>query len=148
MGNMNLIQNIQRWVESTFAPAPQKPRVEVVKQYTIQTSGKRRGRRSTVVKRIPRPYWEEHGWQHQGGTYQGLYQTRFGSWSGYATVSPSGRVEVFIHNPPAVLELHPHWPCFNQRNDGWYFVHPNKRIADVSSAIINVEKTITEAYEI
>jgi hypothetical protein len=76
-----------------------------------------------------------------------VYQTRFGNWSGYVMLSPGGRVEVFIHNPPAVLERHPHWPCFNKRSDGWYFIHPIRPIADVSAGIINVEKIITEAYE-
>lgn len=104
-------------------------------------------RKSTLVKRTPRPYWDEHGWRREGGKYSGLYQTRFGNWAGYVTVSPSGRVEVFIQHPPAVLEQHPHWQCFFQRHNGWYFVHSTSPISDVSAGIINVEKTITEAYE-
>jgi hypothetical protein len=148
MGQMsNFIHNLQRWVERKFTPEREKPRVEVIQQYTVKSTGSRRGSRSTVVKRTPRPYWEEHGWKRERQTYQGMFQTRFGSWSGYVTKSPGGRVEVFIHNPPTVLERHPHWPCFNKRKDGWYFVHPIRPIADVSAGIINMEKTITEAYE-
>jgi len=141
------IRNICRWVEQALVPDPTAPRVEVVEQYTIQSQGVRRGQRSVLVNRVPRPYWEERGWQKVGGKYEGMYQTRFGHWFGYVTVSPSGRVEVFIRNPPACLEKHPHWACFNKRLDGWYFIHPIKSIADVSAGIINVEKTITEAYE-
>jgi hypothetical protein len=140
------LAKIQRTIESAFQSEPPAPKVEVLQQYTIQPTGSRRGRR-TLVKRIPRPYWEEHGWRRERRNYQGNFQTRFGSWAGYVTESPSGRVEVFIHNPPEVLKRHSHWQCFNQRDDGWYFVHSVRPIADISAGIINVEKTITEAYE-
>jgi hypothetical protein len=56
-------------------------------------------------------------------------------------------VEVYIHNPPPVLERHPHWQCFNKRTGGWYFVHPVTHVADVSAGILGLEKTIVEAYE-
>ena len=143
----NLIHNFQRWVESAFAPGRVAPKVEMRKQYAIRPPPPHVLRKSTLVKRTPRPYWDEHGWRREGGKYSGLYQTRFGNWAGYATVSPSGRVEVFIQHPPAVLEQHPHWQCFNKRHNGWYFVHSTSPISDVSAGIINVEKTITEAYE-
>jgi hypothetical protein len=55
-------------------------------------------------------------------------------------------VEVFIHDPPPVLERHAHWQCFNQRGGGWFFVHPATPLTDVSAGIMGVEKTITEAY--
>jgi len=42
---------------------------------------------------------EERGWHKEGGTYHGDYSTRFGTWPGMITVSPSGRVEFFIQDP-------------------------------------------------
>lgn len=131
-------------------PPPQLPPaqlVQVQRQYALAGSGSSRSR-AIVVKRDPRPYWAEHGWQHENGIYTGNFQTKFGSWPGYITVSPGGRVEVFIRNPPAKLHRHPHWPCFRARNDGWFFVHPNTPVADVSAGILAVEKTIAEAYAI
>lgn len=100
-----------------------------------------------VVKRIPLPYWQERGWCNDGSNYNGHFQTLFGRWPGYATVSPSGRVEIYIQNPPAVLSKHAHWPCFRKQKGGWFFVHPVHKVPDVSAGILGVEKTITEAHE-
>jgi hypothetical protein len=142
------LRAIHRWIEEPGEARRSEPSVAVLRQYIPSSSSSTRSGSRTVVNRIPRPYWEERGWRRDGGTYAGTYQTAFGSWQGYVTESPSGRVEVFIHNPPPVLERHPHWQCFNKRNDGWFFVHPVKRVADVSAGILGVEKTINEAYEI
>ena len=146
-GIMGILNNIQRLIEDNFVAYRAQSKVEVLNQYTIHSHPGGGVRRSIVVTRIPRSYWEEQGWQQKGGKYDGMFQTRYGSWAGYATQSPSGRVEIFIRNPPKALEHHPHWSCFNKRKDGWFSVHPTRPIADVSAAIINVEKTITEAYE-
>jgi len=120
----------------TYPPQPQVPR------------SSRRRRPAIRVQRNPIPYWEERGWKRAGSKFEGLFQTRFGRWLGRVTVSPSGRLEVFIHNPPAALHRHPHWPCFHARATGWYFIHPTTPVRDVSAGILSVEKTIEEAYAI
>jgi len=138
---------IHKFLEEPAEPDRSAPRVDMRPQRSAPPSASRRSSSRIVVNRIPRPYWDERGWRKEGGNYQGHFQTRFGNWQGYVTVSPSGRVEVYIHNPPAVLERHPHWPCFQPRDNGWFFVHPGKRVADVSAGILSLEKTIAESYE-
>jgi hypothetical protein len=107
----------------------------------------RRGPR-TIVQRIPRPYWENNGWIFYGDCYEGHYQTDYGSWLGEITVSPSGRIEVFIWSPPAELQNHSHWQCFMKRDDDWYGVHSPEPITDISAAIISVENIIAESFEL
>ncbi len=142
------LQAIQRWLEGPTDVKQPEPTVTVRRQYVLSPPTSRRPGSRIVVNRSPRPYWEERGWRHEGGIYQGNYQTPSGTCQGYVTVSPGGRVEVFIHNPPPALQRHPHWECFQRRNDGWFFVHPVKRVADVSAGILGVEKTIAEAHEL
>jgi hypothetical protein len=140
------IRIFEHWLEKAGILEANVPRVVVPRQQVpLPCASKRPGSR-VVVNRIPIPYWKERGWKKEGGSYQGNFQTPFGQWPGYVTVSPSQRVEVFIHNPPTVLKRHSHWQCFNKRDGGWYFVHPVVRIADVSAGILGVEKTIAEAY--
>ncbi len=122
------------------------PTVVVRRQYVPSQSG--RGTPSLVVQRAPTPYWEERGWRQQGSDFLGMFQTPFGSWPGCLRLSPSGRIEVFVQNPPSALQRHPHWPCFRLRSDGWYFVHPVTVVPDISAGILGVEKTINEAYAI
>jgi hypothetical protein len=149
MGKMKtFFHAVQRWLEEPSQVKRPEQAVAVRRHYIPPSPTSTRSGSRIVVNRIPHPYWEERGWRREGRAYTGTYQTLFGSWHGYVTVSPSGRVEVFIHNPPSVLERHPHWPCFNQRSDGWFFVHPVTRVADVSAGILAVEKTIAESYEI
>jgi hypothetical protein len=143
-----LLRAIQRWLEEPGEVRPSEPSVAVLRQYIPSSSSSSRSGSRTVVKRSPRAYWEERGWRRNGRIFEGDYQTAHGSWHGCVSESPGGRVEVFIHNPPPVLERHPHWQCFNKRNDGWFFVHPVTRVADVSAGILGLEKTITEAYEL
>jgi len=139
---------IQRWLEDFGAPTPSSPTTNVRRLVVPASRVYRRTGSRIFVNRIPRPYWQERGWRQEGGTYRGNFQTRFGNWAGYVTESPGGRVEVFIHNPPSILERHPHWNCFSNRGGGWFFVHPATRVADVAAGIIGVEKTINEAYAI
>lgn len=142
-----LLRRIQRWVEAAAGDGWSTPRVTVVQhRRATHPLAPGLGRPRTFVSRTPRPYWEERDWRRDGHVYHGAYHTRHGSWSGRVTVSPAGRVEVFIKNPPKVLARHPHWNCFNQRDGGWFFVHPVTPVADVSAGIIAVEKTIDEAY--
>jgi len=142
------LQAIERWLKGPGDANRPEPTVTVRRQYVPSSPSSRRPGSRILVKRTPRPYWEERGWRNEGGIYTGNYQTPSGSCPGYVTVSPSGRIEVFIHNPPSVLQRHPHWECFQHRKDGWYFVHPVWPVADVSAGILGVEKTIAEAYEL
>lgn len=103
--------------------------------------------RRQVVKRDQRPYWKQRGWRSTlTGTFVGWYRTQFGSWRGKAKRRRSGGVKLFIHAPPAVLENHSHWACFRPRSGGWYFIHMNGRVQDLSSAILEVERILTEAH--
>jgi hypothetical protein len=104
------------------------------------------GRSAFVVQRDKRPYWEQRGWTCQGGEYCGYYRTAFGSWKGKAKISFSGRIELFIQNPPKILENHSHWPCFRSRLGGWHFIHTNEPITDLSSGILAIENILTEAH--
>lgn len=141
------MNGILRFVDSLFGTAPRPTNVVVLKQRPATSTARHQTGSRIVVQRNPRPYWQESGWQYESGNYAGEYATPYGRWPGSITVSPGGRIEVYIHNPPAQLERHPHWECFNKRDNGWYFIHANSPIKDVSAAILNVEKTITEAYE-
>jgi hypothetical protein len=135
-------------LESAISQEPFTSEVmSVPQQYTVPVRAIRKARRRILVNRIPRPYWEEAGWHKQDGNYDGFYRTRFGTWPGAIAVSPSNRVEVYIHNPPPILRRHPHWQCFFPRKNGWRFIHSPSEIEDVSAAILSVERTITEAYE-
>ena len=116
-------------------------------QPVVASDRSRRQGQAILVNREPSSYWRERGWQKEGGTYRGIFQTRFGKWPGYATISPSGRVEIFIQRPPPALKQHPHWACFRQLKGGWFFVHPISEIPDLSAAILSIEKTINQAYE-
>lgn len=112
----------------------------------IGKGGRRVGSR-ILVTRSPRPYWEERRWSSQGDSYTGDFQTRYGTWPGCAQVSPSGRLDLFIHDPPDELWEHKHGACFMKRNNGWYFVHSSTPMQDLSAAIIAVETILNEAYE-
>lgn len=136
-----------RFIDNFLGDEPTSPNVVVLRRRVVNSDRENSLCSRIVVQRIPRPYWEENGWTRQDGSYTGKYITRYGQWHGSIIVSPSKRIEVFIHDPPTALEKHPHWACFNKRNGGWYFIHPTEPIKDISAAILNVEKTICEAYE-
>lgn len=102
--------------------------------------------RPILVQRDSRPYWQQRGWTSQGNEYHGYYRTAFGSWRGKAKISFSERIELFIHNPPKFLEGHSHWACFRSRLGGWYFIHTNEPIEDLSSGILAIEHLLKEAH--
>jgi hypothetical protein len=139
---LGLIQNFLEPDEKLAAP-PAK--VLVQRQYFSSQSG---STSRLLVQRAPTPYWKERGWQQRGSDFAGSFQSRYGTWPGYITVSPSGRIEVFISNPPSVLEKHPHWPCFRARENGWYFIHATKPVPDVSAGILSTERTLNEAFQL
>lgn len=98
-----------------------------------------------TVERDTRSYWQQRGWHHDGNEYHGFFRTAFGSWKGRAEQSPSTRLDLFIHQPPQALARHPHWQCFFLREKQWFFIHHNGA-SDLSSAIIEVERILTEAH--
>lgn len=148
MGLMNKIEaicrNVEQWLQQIASPPSTTPPPVPAQMKTFPRA--RRLAPPIIVRRDSRPYWEERRWQRNGQEYSGNFQTRFGSWQGFINVSPGGRVEVFIHNPPTVLQRHPHWQCFQQRDNGWFFIHPTKSVPDVCAGILGVEKTIIEAF--
>jgi hypothetical protein len=122
--------------------------VTVIRHRTRDYPVLRRAGSRIMVQRNPRPYWEENGWTKKGCVYSGEYRSRHGARSpGHITVSPGGRIEVFISNPPTRLQRHPHWHCFIKRHGDLYFIHPQTPVTDVSAAILSVEKTLNEAYD-
>lgn len=140
------------FLDFLFGSAP-PPKVTVVRQRAVQpgapsiVSPARTKSPGIIVQRTPCPYWQENGWVRNGQEYEGCYVTPHGKWPGSIKVSPGGRIEVYILNPPATLKNHPHWNCFMKRDSGWYFIHAAEPIKDISDAIISVETTITEAHE-
>ena len=144
----SFLRALHGWLDTS--PVADQPRenLETRRPYISRTSGSETARPAIVVKRLPRPYWEERGWEKQGRSYKGNFQTAFGSWAGCAAESPSHRVDIYIHNPPAFLQRHSHWHCFQARGGGWFYIHPVHHVSDVSAAILSVEKTITESHEI
>jgi hypothetical protein len=102
-----------------------------------------------VVERTELPYWQQRGWKKTHGRYSGYFRTKYGSFLGKATMSPSGRIEMFIKDPPECLSNHSHWPCFMLRERGWYFIHNNRAgHFDLSSGLLDVENILTEAYQL
>jgi hypothetical protein len=141
----SLLSQFLRFNRSSHAR--QVPELIVTRPIPRTTSTRARRQRSPMlVQRDSRPYWEQRGWTAQGNEFHGYYRTNAGSWRGKAKVSPSGRVELFMQHPPNALKESPHWPCFNWRLGGWYFIHTNAPIADLSSGILEVEKLLTGAH--
>src|ERR1019366_4803267 len=78
----------------------------------------------------------EHGWKRDGRQFLGSYQTRFGSYTGAIEDRTFGDICFLIHHPPAELRNSGHWPCFQDKGEGWYAVHMRIPPEDVSSGII------------
>ena len=140
-----LLDVIQGFLEPNESSTTPPAKVVVHRQYLVDPSSTRT---RTVVQRAMTPYWKERGWRQLKSDYLGNFQTKFGSWQGYIYVSPSGRIEVYIENPPSELEKHPHWPCFRARENGWFFIHATTPVRDVSAGILSTEKTLTEAFQL
>ena len=104
---------------------------------------------TNVVKRSEKSYWKQRGWKKVFDKYHGYYRTSYGSFKGEATVSCSGRIELFIINPPACMRKHSHWACFMKRSKDRFFIHSNKNgLFDLSSGIMDVERIIKESFEL
>lgn len=100
----------------------------------------------TIVHRDMESYWQQRKWRKKGDNFTGYFRTLFGSWEGRAEVSPSGRVDIYIHDPPEALANHPNWRCFFSRPGGWFLVH-HHGAPDLSSAIMEIERILTQAYK-
>ena len=133
------INSFINWLESL--EQPNKTNNVQIKEYNNVGTN--------VVKRSEKPYWEQRGWRKVFDKYHGYYRTAHGSFKGEATVSYSGQIELFIAKPPKCLRKHSHWACFMKRPDGRFFIHNNKNgIIGLSSGIMDVERIITEAFEL
>jgi hypothetical protein len=104
--------------------------------------------RPIPVKRSTATYMTQQGWQRHNWfgipEWRGYYRTRFGSFKG--KIEPSTPPKLYIHNPPAALRRHSHWPCFTPRNDGWYSIHFSIVPTDWDSAILTIERLLHESF--
>lgn len=107
-----------------------------------------RGRSPAIkVERRVIPYWQERGWTRDGTRYTGSYRTANGSFYGYADEVRRGSFRFFVFQPPAQLEHHSHWSCFQNRGEGWFEVHMARQPRDVSSGVMSIERILHEAME-
>lgn len=123
-----------------------RPNIPIVKQAGFGPA-MTRPRKAQLVARDERPLWAQRGWVWFSHEYHGYYRIQSGdSWRGKATVSPSGRIDLYIHKPPREMRNHPNWHCFFEHQKGWYFIH-NDGVEDLSSGILEVERILWEAHE-
>src|SRR5690242_6124200 len=64
------------------------------------------------VERRQLPYWQERGWQQQGRTYSGSYQTSYAAFVGWIEQERSGHLDFYIYRPSTEISQHSHWTCF------------------------------------
>lgn len=101
-----------------------------------------------LIERDSEPYWKERGWIEGDNSYIGFYKTRFCECGGEIAMSPAGYCTIHIKNPPPAVRRHPKWVCFHHKRGHWYRVHTVRECRDVASAIFEIEKIITESYEL
>lgn len=107
------------------------------------------------VKRDERSVVEKNGWKHVNTVsswftdkeeWEGWFRTPYGSWRGKATIK-SGKVAGFIFNPPMeAIRLTEQAGCFVARGEGWFWVHTNNTVRDLSSEIVEIENIICEGF--
>lgn len=108
----------------------------------------KRPAQAITVQRRQIPYWEERGWKQEGRTFRGTYQTAYGSFIGRIEQVRQGNYRLYILDPPEVLKKHSHWSCFQPQGDGRNFrIHLSRMPQDASSAILGIERLLTEAFE-
>ena len=92
------------------------------------------------------PYWANRGWKRKGNQFRGRYFVNDKSYLGQMKESPSGRVDLFIKNPPvSKLRKHSHWECFHKKGKGWYFIHLNNgEDINITDGILGVERLLKE----
>ena len=101
----------------------------------------------TLVKRSENPYWQERGWTKQADSYSGTYQTAYGSFLGRIEQIRPGNYRLYIFDPPEELRHHSHWTCFQRLGEGVYRIHMARMPNDVGSAILGIERLLSEAFE-
>ena len=99
------------------------------------------------VQRRELPYWQERGWNLNGNTYTGTYQTRYSAFWGEIRQHSPNDIEFLLYAPSDQIQSCDHWACFQPQGNEWYLVHMGRVPKDVSSGIITIERLITEAYE-
>ena len=115
----------------------------------IQTMGPSTSNGRQVVSRDERPYWEQAGWKRHGSMFTGWFRTKWGSFEGKARRCIGGVYKLYIKKPPDVLQKHQNWQCFFQRPGHWFFIHTHgPTVRDLNSAIMKVERILTEAYSL
>ena len=89
-------------------------------------------RETAAVRRKPRPYWQERGWQRTGDVYEGYYQVDGRRYRGWAEKT-DGVFDFYVIDPP---KHH----CFFPRGNGRFWVHPRgEKPRTVTSGIMSVE---------
>jgi hypothetical protein len=107
-----------------------------------------RGPAPTVaIKRSEIPYFQERGWRQEGRTDRGTYKSAYGSFIGRIEQVRPGNFRLYIFDPPPELRDHGHWTCFQLLGDRSYRIHMSRMPHDVSSAILAIERLLTEAFE-
>lgn len=102
-------------------------------------------------KKVDEFLWKKKGWVKANiNTFEGFYAGGEYRLKGKAKQSPSGRLDLFIYNPPQkLLRKHPHGPCFTHIQHGLYSIHNNNTgYFDLSSAIIQIEQILKETSEL
>ena len=57
------------------------------------------------------------------------------------------RRHTFLYCPSDEILRHSYWTCFQHRGNDWYLIHMGKKLRDVGSGIMTIERLIAEAYE-
>jgi hypothetical protein len=97
--------------------------------------------RDTVLK-----YWQEHRWSKSGNVYRGNYQTPYGAFQGFIEERSGRNISCYILQPPRQVLNSSHGPCFQPSKDGWFHVHMSSRPRDISSAIVAIERLISDCF--
>jgi hypothetical protein len=150
-------QNFKKRARHCAPPAKQK-RVLVLRTRSFKT--KIRRARVTIKPRVANsgkaaqvigtdkdyPYWKENGWVRVRNGYQGYYKTDYGRWKGFVQENYKSNYSFFIVDPPEKVMKSTHGPCFFDLGDEIHTVHFNEAPKDLSSGIVIVEKTISQAF--
>jgi len=152
---LNKIKTLFGRIKKIRAVRPKRVRLLRTK-YIRRRNGDRKARITKTYKRkiarvtneiTEKAYWQKNSWEKQNNEYRGYFKTKYGKWRGLIREVFAGEYVVYIHMPPSILEQSDHWECFMSKGNGLYFVHFSQKPKDVSSAIMAVEKVITEAFE-
>jgi hypothetical protein len=111
-------------------------------------------RRPLVIPRDRKTYIDGQGWRrttHDGKPQmEGYYRSRYGSWRGLIRDLDLSKPSFYIVNPPRELTEHPfHGNCFTERTHvgkGVYSVHFSTVPRDLDSGVLNIERTLNEAF--